>query len=142
MLVKEMTFLGIPVAKGRPRLTNWGGIARAYTPAKTKSAEADVRHQAEVQWGSEPPLGGPVKVSVTFWMPRPKSYPKKASWDYHVKKPDFDNLAKLLCDSLNGLCWTDDSQICRATISKRYGPAPKTELRIEELELGLTCELA
>lgn len=132
MIVKELTFIGNPIAKGRPKMTTWGGFARAYTPKRTVDAEKSVRRQAEEQWGGLSPLSGPLRVHVEFFMPRPKSMPKKIPWEYHVKKPDIDNLIKLW-DALNGLCWVDDSQICRLSATKRYGPEPKTVIVISEI---------
>ena len=36
----------------------------------------------------------------------------------HTKKPDADNLAKAVLDSLNGLIWVDDAQVCELSVSK------------------------
>jgi len=38
----------------------------------------------------------------------------------HVGKPDCDNLAKSVCDALNGILWDDDRQICRLVVEKWY----------------------
>lgn len=35
-----------------------------------------------------------------------------------TSKPDLDNLAKAVMDSLNGVCWIDDAQVCRIVLSK------------------------
>ena len=37
-----------------------------------------------------------------------------------TKKPDFDNLAKGLCDAANKVIWTDDAIVTTALIKKRY----------------------
>lgn len=37
-----------------------------------------------------------------------------------TKKPDADNIAKIVCDALNGVAYTDDKQICCLTVIKRY----------------------
>jgi len=36
----------------------------------------------------------------------------------HAKKPDRDNLDKALMDSLTGLLWIDDAQVCDGRITK------------------------
>lgn len=36
------------------------------------------------------------------------------------KKPDVDNIAKVICDALNKVAYKDDTQICELNISKRY----------------------
>tara|TARA_R110000868_G_scaffold101057_1_gene278212 strand:- start:11235 stop:11516 length:282 start_codon:yes stop_codon:yes gene_type:complete len=67
------------------------------------------------------PLGGPLKLSLVFVMPRTqnqiwKTKPMPRIW--HDKKPDFDNLEKSVCDALKGLVWFDDSQICSVSTIK------------------------
>lgn len=37
------------------------------------------------------------------------------------KKPDVDNLAKIVLDSLNKIAYDDDAQVCRLLVEKRYG---------------------
>ena len=51
------------------------------------------------------PIKGDVRIRLEFWM---------ASW--HPR--DFDNLAKLVTDSLNGVAYADDVQIIDARILK------------------------
>jgi Holliday junction resolvase RusA-like endonuclease len=56
---------------------------------------------------------------VWFWFQRPKSHGKKRREEpRHLQKPDLDNLAKAVLDSLNGLAWVDDSQIYRLLVEK------------------------
>jgi Holliday junction resolvase RusA-like endonuclease len=37
---------------------------------------------------------------------------------WHDKKPDRDNLDKAIMDSLKGLAWVDDAQVCEGEIRK------------------------
>ncbi|WP_332834903.1 RusA family crossover junction endodeoxyribonuclease [Clostridium perfringens] len=37
-----------------------------------------------------------------------------------TKKPDVDNIAKIILDSLNGVAYKDDSQIVDIRIIKKY----------------------
>jgi Holliday junction resolvase RusA-like endonuclease len=53
---------------------------------------------------------------------------------YPTVKPDYDNVAKLVGDSLNGILWMDDSQIVQATLEKRYGLVPGMRLEVEFLD--------
>ena len=39
-------------------------------------------------------------------------------------KPDFDNVAKLYCDALNGIVWQDDKQIVDGRCIQCYGQQP------------------
>jgi crossover junction endodeoxyribonuclease RusA len=63
-------------------------------------------------------IEGPVKISVGFVLPRPKSLPKKVHW--HLKKPDLDKLVRSICDSLTGIMWQDDSQVVTLSATKSY----------------------
>lgn len=79
-------------------------------------------------------LEGPLRLDLSFYMPRPKAHPKAV---YHASRPDFDNLAKSVCDSLTkARWWTDDSRIAIATIFKRYEtPTDRPGVRIDVEEI-------
>jgi len=114
-----------PVAKGRARVTKRG---HAYTPKKTKLFEEAVRLSAIAQMrrGGHGIESGPISVHVALVFTPPKSWPKWkraaaiAGDVKHTGKPDADNLAKGVCDALNGIAWVDDSQIVSLTVSKGY----------------------
>ncbi len=40
---------------------------------------------------------------------------------YVPKKPDCDNIAKIILDALNGLAYDDDAQVVKLYVEKRYG---------------------
>lgn len=42
-----------------------------------------------------------------------------------TKKPDLDNVAKIICDGLNKIAYEDDSQIIDLTVTKYYAEIPK-----------------
>ena len=52
-----------------------------------------------------------------------------------TKKPDSDNIIKIILDALNGICYHDDSQICRIYFEKKYSEIPKVEITIKEIVL-------
>lgn len=132
----KITIPGNPVAKGRPRVGKFG----TYTPKKTEDFESYVKYCWAAEYGSIKPSDKPLDVSIIFDMPIPKSASKKAkaSMDIgetkHVKKPDLDNMAKAVLDSLNGLAYIDDSQIFSLTLYKTYSEQPGTFLKITESE--------
>ena len=45
-------------------------------------------------------------------------------------KPDCDNIAKVVCDALNGLAYHDDNQVTNLTVAKRYTERPRVVVRI------------
>lgn len=123
-----------PVAKGRPRfssrtLANGRTFARAYTPTRTRDAEANIRWlllQEKPEMYEEHQA---LRLEVDFVVARPKSVKRK----WPVTKPDLDNYLKLLEDAGNGYLWHDDSQIVTVSMGKRYaeaGEAPHIEMRV------------
>lgn len=101
-----------PVAKQRARVAKgW-----AYTPKKTVSFESSVKLLAQTQW-KRPILLGPVSVSITFIIARPKAR-KKDIWV--SVRPDLDNYVKSILDALNGVVWADDGQVAELYAVKRY----------------------
>jgi Holliday junction resolvase RusA-like endonuclease len=129
-----------PVAKGRARITTFGGHARTYTPAKTRNSEAEVRisirenlkhHlQWDIEAGTYFPAKMPLRMEAMFVILRPPSIPKKRVLP--TSRPDVDNYLKLLLDALNKFIMPDDSQLTSVIIKKRYGLMPAIHLKIEE----------
>ena len=77
MIVMTIQVPGIPVGKGRPRMSVRGGHARAYTPEKTIRYENLVRTMFVNAYPDAVPLDVPVKVIVDAEFPIPKSWSKK-----------------------------------------------------------------
>ena len=48
----------------------------------------------------------------------------------HTKRPDVDNLLKLVKDALTGLMWVDDRQVQIGGCFKIYSHKPRTEIEI------------
>lgn len=112
----------IPVAQPRTRATSIHGHARAYQPKGGPIAafKASVRYAACEQF-SGAPLDGPLRVDAVFVFPRTKGQiwkTKPMPRIRHSKKPDRDNLDKAVLDSLSGLLWKDDAQVCDGRIEK------------------------
>ena len=142
--MSEVYFIveGEIAGKGRPRVTTRGGFTRAYTPKRTVDCENRIRaaylfeYPAGMKWEGKEPL----EIVANVYMEIPKSIPKKTreqmilGYIRPTKKPDADNLLKTICDSLNGLCFQDDSQIVDAKIRKWYATEPKAEITIREIE--------
>ena len=103
---------GAPVAQGRPRVTVRGKHAHVYDPSKSRDYKKyvlTVAKQCLKGRGNGPLLEGPLKMTLIFYMPRPKSLPRNVV--HHTKKPDLDNLIKGVKDALSGFCYEDDKQI-------------------------------
>ena len=116
---------GAPQGKARPRVTRAG---HAYTPEKTKAYETVVRKCYLQDVGMRHfPDGAAIKAHISASFPVPKGTNKKdrqAMLDGKIqptKKPDADNIAKIILDALNGYAYKDDACVVRLTVSKHYG---------------------
>ena len=126
---------GEPRGKGRPRFTKTG---RVYTPAETSQYEQLVglsyRNSAK---GYK--FTSPVIVAIKAYCKIPKGKSKKVVEDMlsgHIlptKKPDADNIAKIILDGLNHVAWDDDTQVIGLMVVKQYSREPRVLVAIEEL---------
>jgi Holliday junction resolvase RusA-like endonuclease len=82
------------------------------------SVIAHIRQAMET--GGPWPLEGPVKVGITFYLPKPKSARKGAMWP--AKRPDVDKLARACLDALTQSgAIRDDAQVVMLGATKVYG---------------------
>lgn len=51
-----------------------------------------------------------------------------------TKKPDMDNIIKIIADALNGIAYYDDSQIVDTAVRKFYSDEPRVVVKISEVE--------
>jgi len=85
-------------------------------------------------------IEGPVELNIKFFMQIPQSYSKKKRESlintYHFKKPDIDNLEKMLLDCIvrSDSIIKDDSQVSKMTSLKVYSDQPRTEVIIRSLD--------
>lgn len=111
-----MAFPELPT-KQRPRYDRRN--SRTYTPTKTLKAEKSIRDQwlaaVGTRWAGFP---HEVRVYIESQRPLSKSNPKFWAGRPDLMKPDADNLAKVICDSLNGLAYKDDAQITQLGVTK------------------------
>lgn len=79
------------------------------------------------------PLSGPVSMYVVFYLPRPKSAPKRVQ--YPATKPDLDKLVRSVGDALKGLAYEEDSRIVYINACKLFAfdSAPRAEILIEAM---------
>lgn len=132
----KFEILGKPVAKARPRLNKFG---YTYTPEKTVNYENLVRYTFQSEFPNHKPFEGLIEASITAIFDIPKSYSKKKTKELlethnnYNHKPDCDNLAKIILDSLNGIAYKDDAQVTILHINKEYGEQAKVIVELKEL---------
>lgn len=108
--------------KARPRASFFGGRPRLYTPKGTVDYENWVKLCYKGTLFNEP-----MEVSITAYFAIPKSFSKKkreealAGTIRPTRKPDSDNIAKSILDALNGIAYSDDSQVVLLKVEKVYG---------------------
>lgn len=130
----KLTIPGEPTGKARPRVTKQG---ITYTPAKTVNYETLVQELYYLEHGNKR-LEGEIIARITAYFSIPKSASKKnraamlSGQIRPTKKPDGDNLAKIILDSLNKLAYADDSQVVDLAVAKYYGETPRVEVELME----------
>lgn len=136
MKIYELEIPESITGKQRPRMNTYTG--RAYTPNKTKNYEYLVRQLFVYKYPKFEPIVGRVKMSVIAYFELPKSISKQKEAEMlagiisPTKKPDWDNIGKIISDALNKFAFKDDAQIIEAIIIKKYARTPKVIVRIEE----------
>ena len=140
----EFIVYGEPKGKGRPRFNRRTGTA--YSPTATKDYEDLVRlsfintYKGVMSYGMQPyGMHIPLKATIEAFYALPKSGSRArksrmlANVERPTKKPDTDNIAKIILDALNGLAYHDDAQIVELNLIKCYGEIPCVRVKIEEV---------
>ena len=128
---------GVPRGKGRPRFHRFGKNVVTYTSTDTAVYENLIKLSYVEQCGVM--LEGPIFAKILGIFPVPESTSKKKRKEMlegtikYTKKIDCDNLAKTILDSLNGVAYADDKQVCELWIKKQYGEIPMVEVTLMEL---------
>lgn len=87
-------------------------------------------------------LEGPLRLSVRFYITRPKGHfgtgrnsgtVKPSAPPYPAKQPDLTKLVRAVEDALTGLAWRDDAQIVQQTAAKLYADRVRCEIQVEPL---------
>lgn len=131
---------GEPGAKGRPRFSNHGGFTKTYTDKKTRLYEMLVRDAYMTKIGNPDPMKVEIEVEINAHFGIPKSASKKKREAMingkirPTKKPDTDNIAKVILDSLNGIAFDDDKQVIKLLVNKYYSERPHVEVCFWERE--------
>lgn len=137
MNIIHLKVLGPPTALKRHRtVTLKNGVRINYDPSKGDKRDflSLVQEKAPKE-----PVTSPVEMEITLFMPRPKAHYRTGKYrnelkqtapHKHTKRPDIDNFIKFCLDSLNGVFFTDDSQVWKLTTAKVYDNKPRTEVVI------------
>ena len=123
--------------KARPRFNTKTG--RAFTPGDTIRYENWIKCCYQEQDGKF--IDGPVSARIEVYYKIPKSYTKKRvqairdGLEMPLKKPDSDNIAKIVLDSLNKIAFDDDAQVVELTVVKKWTEEQeRIEFELEEVK--------
>jgi Holliday junction resolvase RusA-like endonuclease len=125
---------GKPFGKQRPRMTKRGVT---YTPEQTVNYETFIKLLYMQKYGNSK-LQGPLKMTIRAFYKIPKSASKKdkelmlQNVIRPAKKPDMDNIAKIIADALNGMAYDDDRQIVEMQVKKFYSEDEFVQVVVEE----------
>lgn len=135
-MIYELEIQESITGKARPRMNTYTG--RAYTPTKTKNYEYLVRQMFVYKYPHFKIIEGRIKVTIIAYFDIPKSTSKvrKAQMLWGdispTKKPDIDNIVKIILDALNKFAFQDDTQVTKLEVEKIYSETPKVYVKIEE----------
>lgn len=124
----------------RPKDPRKPAFVSVYTDSETRSYQAMLRYAAEQAMAGRALYGGALRVRINALFEVPASTSKKARAEMlsgiirPTKKPDFDNLAKMV-DAFKGVIWTDDVQIVDGRVVKAYAEKPCWEMEVYALRL-------
>ena len=132
----RFTVPGEPKAKQRPRL----GKGFAYTPKQTVEYENWVKQCYLTSDCSKGFLEHQIHAKIEAYFSIPKSVTKKnrelmLNGEMRpTKKPDADNIAKSILDSLNGIAYLDDSSVVSLEVEKYYSEMPRVEVSLRRVQ--------
>ena len=122
------TVYGVAQPKGNMRAINLKGMKFPVVTDSNKSvkswsqlvAQAASEAITALPSAERDVISGAVRLTVGFYMPRPKKFQKRGVPAACVTRPDWDKLARAVGDALERVAYYDDSQIVEAVIGKFY----------------------
>ena len=135
-MVYEFEVIGDIKGKARPRVNTYTGTA--YTPTPTKDYENLIKQYFKIKYPRYVPFAGRVSIKISAIFEVPKATTKKDRILIEegklspTKKPDIDNIVKIVLDALNKMAFKDDNQITKLEVEKLYGTQEKIIVKVEE----------
>ncbi len=132
----EFEVEGNIVGKQRPRVNMYTG--NVYTPNKTKDYEEWIKQSFFLKYPKFEILENRVSIEIIAYLKIPKNTSKVKTNEMlenkisPLKKPDIDNIGKIVLDALNKYVIKDDIQVSKINIEKKYSEEEKLYIKIEE----------
>lgn len=135
-MIYEFEVIGDIKGKARPRVNTY--TCQVYTPTSTKDYEELIKQYFVMKYPKYVSLENRVFIKIIAYFKIPKTTSKKDQALIEdgklspTKKPDIDNIVKIILDALNKMAFKDDNQITKLDVEKVYGEEEKIFVRIEE----------
>lgn len=132
----EFEVPGDIVGKQRPRVNMYTG--NVYTPNRTKDYEEWIKQNFFIKYPNYKMLENRVSIEIIAYLKIPKNTSKdnkEKMLQNNIspqKKPDIDNIAKIVLDALNDYVIKDDIQVSKIVIEKKFSEEEKMYIKIEE----------
>ena len=132
---------GEPQGKGRPKFSKVGDHVKTRTPDQKVIYENLIKTEHRSQCnGLQFPDQAQLDMRVMAFYQMPSSVSKKKRQQMldqkirPTKKPDADNILKVVADSLNQIAYRDDAQIVDTQVRKFYSDRPRIEVLIRVVD--------
>ena len=123
-MIVEIEIAGATLTERKRNVRMGKFQARVDQPDRVEY-KAYVKLLAQEAMKGRPPMEGPLVVDTLYYRVKPPSWPKKPSkgnpWPWWPwKKPDLDNLGKIIWDAVTGIMWRDDAQVVHEENTKFF----------------------
>lgn len=135
----KFTVYGEPQGKGRPRFSKVSTRTPDGTILYENLIQTEYRRQCgNVRFPDEAQLD--MRILAFYQIPSSASKKKtRQMLDRAIrptKKPDWDNIGKVVADSLNQVAYRDDAQVVDSQVRKFYSDQPRIEVTIQVATAG------
>lgn len=136
----SFTIYGIPAPQGSKN--QFGSESNP----RTKPWRASVAAEAAAAMGDRTLHHGPVKLTIRFGFPRPKSHYRTGRYSHLLRDdapewkdtaPDLDKLERAVLDALSGICYRDDRQVAKTDSAKFFAEKSGVWISVEPLDYKL-----
>ena len=122
------TVYGVAMSKGNHRAVQPKGMKFPVITETNRSvaswqqlvAEGASRAIAQLPEGERVLLASGVRVTIAYYLPRPKKFHKRGVFVHHATKPDVDRLQRAILDALTAVAYHDDKQVTEIIAGKYY----------------------
>jgi len=141
-MILEFQVFGVAQPKGNMRAINIPGMKFPIVTDSNRSvkswsqlvAEGANRALGALPAAERGVLEGPVRLTMAFYLPRPKKFQRRGVPVAHLTAPDWDKLSRAVSDALTHVVYRDDKQVVEAIVGKFYAEVdgtPRVDVRVE-----------